>query len=268
MMVKNFNNLLKIILVFLLILTFTACESTNSDQTISDQLGLEETTNTFNQDSKDTFQSVTEDSNQSTEQKTSEQETSQRKEEAIVSRVVDGDTIVVILNGREEKVRLIGIDTPERGRPYFNEAKQKTAELVLGKKVKMEKDVSERDRYGRLLRYVYVGNIFVNAELVKQGYAMAYTHPPDVKYSDLFVKLQQEARNAGRGLWQTASDSGNSEVQNTGSSEVYVASKNSDVFHYPDCNWAKRISPNNLIKFNSREAALNSGRRPCKVCNP
>ncbi|MCX7831976.1 MAG: thermonuclease family protein [Actinobacteria bacterium] len=260
---KKFTNLLKILLVFLLLLNFTACESSTSNQTISKQLDSEKSTKTLNQDSKDTFQPGNEDSNQSTEQ-----ETSQQKEEAIVSRVVDGDTIVVILNGREEKVRLIGIDTPERGRPYFNEAKQKTAELVLGKKVRMEKDVSERDRYGRLLRYVYVGNIFVNAELVKQGYAMAYTYPPDVKYSELFVRLQQEARSAGRGLWQTTSDSGNSKVQNTGSSEVYVASKNSDVFHYPDCNWAKRISPNNLIKFNSREAALNSGRRPCKVCNP
>lgn len=187
-------------------------------------------------------------------------------EKALVTRVIDGDTIVVLLDGREEKVRLIGIDTPEKGRPYFSEATRKTAELVLGKEVKLEKDVSERDKYGRLLRYVYTGSLFVNAELVRQGYAMVYTYPPDVKYSDYFLKLQQEARDKNLGLWGI--DSNNSVSNESSDSSYYVASKKSDVFHYPDCVWAKKISPYNLIKFQTREDALNSGRRPCKVCNP
>ncbi len=189
-----------------------------------------------------------------------------RYEKALVTRVIDGDTIVVLLDGREEKVRLIGIDTPEKGRPYFYEATRKTAELVLGKEVKLEKDVSERDKYGRLLRYVYAGGLFVNAELVRHGYAMVYTYPPDVKYSDYFLKLQQEARDKNLGLWGIESE--NSVSKENGNSNYYVASKKSDVFHYPDCIWAKKISPYNLIKFPTREDALNSGRRPCKVCNP
>ncbi|MEO0230580.1 MAG: thermonuclease family protein [candidate division WOR-3 bacterium] len=186
------------------------------------------------------------------------------EEAGLVTRVIDGDTIVVLLNGREEKVRLIGIDTPERGRPYFEEATKKTAELVLGKKVRLEKDVSERDKYGRLLRYVYVGSIFLNAELVRQGYAMVYTYPPDVKYSEYFLKLQQEARIKKRGLWGETGSTNSSGKAET----YYVASARSDVFHRPDCQWAKKIVPYNLIKFKSREEAVNSGRRPCKVCNP
>lgn len=73
--------------------------------------------------------------------------------------------------------------------------------MVSGKEVRLAKDVSETDKYGRLLRYVYVGSLFVNAELVKQGYANAATYPPDVKYADLFVSLEREARNKQIGLW-------------------------------------------------------------------
>ena len=70
-----------------------------------------------------------------------------------------------------------------------------------GRTVQLERDVSETDQYGGLLRYVYVGTIFVNAELVRGGYATAWTYPPDVAYSDLFVELEREARQAERGLW-------------------------------------------------------------------
>ncbi len=121
----------------------------------------------------------------------------------LVTRIIDGDT-VELANG--QRLRYIGIDTPEMsGDCYAWEAKQKNAELVLNQWVKLVKDVSETDRYGRLLRYVYVGSgpdeVFVNAELVRQGYAFAYTYPPDVAFADLFVQLQQEAREAERGLW-------------------------------------------------------------------
>jgi micrococcal nuclease len=69
--------------------------------------------------------------------------------------------------------------------------------------VRLEKDISETDKYGRLLRYVYVGDLFVNAELVKLGYAQVATYPPDVKYQEYFLTLQREAEEAGRGLWAT-----------------------------------------------------------------
>ena len=124
-------------------------------------------------------------------------------EVARVARVVDGDTVVVLLGGRSYRLRYIGIDTPELpGDCYAQEAKRRNSELVLGRTVCLEKDVSETDRYGRLLRYVWLpGGEMVNAILVREGYAMAYTYPPDVKYSQLFVSLQRQAREAGAGLW-------------------------------------------------------------------
>jgi micrococcal nuclease len=127
--------------------------------------------------------------------------------QAQVVRVVDGDTIEVSIEGQTFTVRYIGIDTPETKHPdkpvepFGPEAAAKNEELVGGKVVELEKDVSETDRYGRLLRYVYVGDLMVNAELVRLGYAQASTYPPDVKYQDLFLQLQQEAREANRGFW-------------------------------------------------------------------
>ncbi|HIP95694.1 MAG TPA: hypothetical protein EYH32_00580 [Anaerolineae bacterium] len=129
-------------------------------------------------------------------------------EEAYVLRVVDGDTIEVEIGGQRYKVRYTGVDTPETKHPakpiecFGHEATEKNRELVEGKTVYLEKDVSETDRYGRLLRYVHLADgTFVNAELVRLGYAQVATYPPDVKYVDLFLRLQHEARQAGRGLW-------------------------------------------------------------------
>lgn len=118
-----------------------------------------------------------------------------------VTRVIDGDTIV-IEGGR--RVRYIGINTPEthgKAQPFGQEATEANRALVEGKMVRLEKDVSETDKYGRLLRYVYVDGTFVNAELVRQGYAQAVSYPPDVKYQDCFRALEREAREARRGLW-------------------------------------------------------------------
>jgi len=97
------------------------------------------------------------------------------------------------------------MNTPEMDEFCGSEAKAVNVGLVEGQTVRLVKDVSETDRYGRLLRYVYVGDIFVNAELVRQGYANAATYPPDVAYADLFVQLEAEARAAGRGCWAAPS---------------------------------------------------------------
>lgn len=121
-----------------------------------------------------------------------------------VASVVDGDTIMLD-NG--ERVRYIGIDTPETVHPskpvecYGPEASARNKELVAGKRVRLETDTTDRDQYGRLLRYVYVGQTFVNAVLVREGYAYSYYYPPDVKRYQEFVKLEQEAKALGRGLW-------------------------------------------------------------------
>lgn len=125
-------------------------------------------------------------------------------------RVVDGDTIEVGIGGQSYRVRYIGIDTPETVDPrkpvqcFGKEAAERNRQLVEGRAVALEKDVSEVDQYGRLLRYVWVGDRMVNAVLVEEGYAMASTYPPDVKYAGLFASLQAQAREAGRGLWGAA----------------------------------------------------------------
>jgi len=126
---------------------------------------------------------------------------------AQVVRVVDGDTIAVAMDGVEYRVRYIGINTPETVDPrkpvecYGREGSQRNRELVEGQTVELEKDVSETDQYDRLLRYVWLNGDMVNAILVREGYALASTYPPDVKYQELFLDLEREAREAGRGLW-------------------------------------------------------------------
>ena len=118
--------------------------------------------------------------------------------EVRVTRVIDGDTFVVTGG---ERVRLIGVDTPERGDCLSRAATALTRRLVGGRAVRLRFDVERRDRYGRLLAYVHRGELFVNAELVRRGFAMALTVPPNVRHAGRFVALQREARRAGRGLW-------------------------------------------------------------------
>jgi micrococcal nuclease len=123
----------------------------------------------------------------------------------LVTRAVDGDTIVLANNDR---VRLIGVDTPELHHPrkpvqfYAEEAYQFTQKIVEGKTVRLEYDWQRRDRYGRLLAYVYLPDgTFLNAELIRQGYGHAYTKYP-FKYLDEFRQLEREARENGKGLWK------------------------------------------------------------------
>lgn len=133
---------------------------------------------------------------------------------AAVTRVIDGDTIEVSLGGVTYRLRYIGIDTPETVHPsqptewLGREASAANAELVAGETVVLEKDVSETDRYGRLLRYVWLqedgGWLLVNLELLRRGLAVVTTYPPDVKYVDsLYLPAQRQAQAAGMGVWGT-----------------------------------------------------------------
>jgi len=126
----------------------------------------------------------------------------------LCTRVVDGDTIIISMNGQDERVRLIGVDTPETKHPkkpveYFGkEASAFTKAMVEGKKVRLKYDQEKRDKYGRLLAYVYLEDgTFLNAEIVKQGYGFAYTRFP-FKYLDDFKEYEKEARENDRGLWE------------------------------------------------------------------
>jgi len=133
-------------------------------------------------------------------------------ERAALVRVVDGDTIRVRIDGREERVRYIGMDTPELNlgnpatpEPYAVAATEANARLLAGGSLVLERDVSERDRYGRLLRNVWLEAggrwTLVNLALVAEGFAAVATFPPDVKYVDALLAAQRAARKAGRGLW-------------------------------------------------------------------
>lgn len=117
---------------------------------------------------------------------------------ALVTRIIDGDTVEIEGSIR---VRYIGIDTPEIGEPYYLEAKKANLNLVGGKRIQLEKDVEDKDEYGRLLRYVWVDGIMVNAELVRLGYAYSYSYPPNLKYQAHLLQLEREAREQKRGLW-------------------------------------------------------------------
>lgn len=147
-----------------------------------------------------------------------------------VKKVIDGDTIEISTG---QKVRYIGIDTPEstiQKECFGAEASVKNKELVEGKSVRLEKDVSETDKYGRLLRYVYVGDVFINDELVRQGFANASTYPPDVKYQDKFSEAQKEARENNRGFWSKCNVQGASNTGDLDCSDFKTQKKAQDYF--------------------------------------
>lgn len=130
--------------------------------------------------------------------------TPSEKQKVKVVRVIDGDTIEI--EGKI-KVRYIGVNTPELHDPkkpvecFGQAASDENKKLVEGKEIYIQKDISETDKFKRLLRYVWVGNIFVNDYLVRQGFAQVSTFPPDVKYQQQFIEAQTEARETKRGLW-------------------------------------------------------------------
>nr|WP_314278951.1 thermonuclease family protein [uncultured Peptostreptococcus sp.] len=141
-------------------------------------------------------------------------------EKARVVRVIDGDTLHVIISGKKYKLRMVGVDTPETVHPnkpvqfYGKEASDYTKKQLNNRDVYLQKDVSDTDKYGRLLRYVWlkeplsnnpsqdeISKYMYNAQLIMNGYAYSYTYQPDTRYSEFFSKLQGQARNKSLGLW-------------------------------------------------------------------
>lgn len=226
--------------------------------------------------------------------------TSNTFSEAKVTRVVDGDTIEIDLQGQKYKVRLILVDTPETKHPnkgveYFGkEASDFTTSQLSGKTVYLQKDVSETDKYGRLLRYVWierpasdnptadeVESKCFNAMLLAGGYAKIATFPPDVKYVDLFRSLESQARQSNMGLWSGQDSKPSAPVVKNNSTKKkefqeysqpivssYVGNSNSHKFHKSSCGSASKTAPHNRVAFSSRNEAINAGYVPCKRCNP
>jgi len=169
----------------------------------------------------------------------SPQVSSQKKQPAssqfqtfLVTRVIDGDTIEI---EGGEKVRYIGIDTPETVDPrkpvqfFGKEAAEKNHHLVEGKRVGLQKDISETDKYGRLLRYVWLGESMINLVLVKEGYARVSTYPPDVKYQALFIDAEREAREKGLGLWGNSIPANQNQCLIKGN----ISSSGEKIYHLP-----------------------------------
>ena len=173
-----------------------------------------------------------------------------------VKRVVDGDTFV--LEG-DVTVRLLGIDTPERERPYYEEASSFARRMLEGKKVRLEYDIEKADRYGRLLAYAYLPDgTFVNADLLEKGMASAYSRAPNIKYSQIFLEAQKKAREKKTGLW----------TLEVAKADYYVHSKRSGIFHRPECKFAQKISKKNLAHLATRDDALDQAFAPCRNCQP
>jgi len=192
-----------------------------------------------------------------------------------VIRVVDGDTIQVkFLSGKIEKVRLIGIDTPETVHPnkpveYFGkQASNYTKRHLEGKQIKLTYDWNRRDRYGRLLAYIWVNGKLFNNQIIREGYAHAYLkYPFKDKYMKMFRESEQYARNHKLGLWGGEPDK-KPVIKKIPSGVKFVVSKKSNVFHRLNCKWAKKIKPGNRIYYKTRQEAIKAGKRPCKVCKP
>jgi micrococcal nuclease len=195
-----------------------------------------------------------------------------------VLRVIDGDTIVIEQDGKPVKVRLIGVDTPETVHPnkpvefYGKEASRFTTNLLKGESVYLEFDQQKQDRYKRTLAYVYRApdGLFVNLEIIRQGYGHAYTkYPFNGEYMALFRHYEKQAREAQRGLWGAApvdgkdtkpeapKDAGKDKKDAT----VYVT-KTGSKYHCEGC----RFLAKSKIPIEMKDARKKCG--PCSVCKP
>ncbi len=190
-----------------------------------------------------------------------------------VVKIIDGDTIDIELPAGLSvsgivRIRLGGIDAPERGAAYSKKAREKVAELTAGGTVTLEFDKFLHDgKYGRLIAYVFPlieGGVrserrMLNAELVRAGLAQVSIYEENEKYARELVAAQREARAAKVGIWQQ---------EKKGDENSYLADKMRWRFHRPSCEWAKKIPADKLVKYESKGAAFDDGRIPCSKCKP
>lgn len=193
-------------------LGLTACSKSDTNNgTNTDTKPKETETNTTQSDNSATSQTNVANSNQETHSSANKQQLTNPSGvaliPAIVTNVVDGDTLDVKINGKTERIRLLLVDTPETKhpnkpvQPFGPEASEFTTTTLLGKQVGLEKDVSERDRYGRILAYVWIDGNMHNEALIEKGLARVAVFPPDTKYVDEFRAKQREAQESGIGIW-------------------------------------------------------------------
>ncbi|UCE38120.1 MAG: thermonuclease family protein [Thermoplasmata archaeon] len=180
-----------------------------------------------------------------------------------VSEIIDGDTIRL---SNDKRVRLIGINAPEKDQPYYDDATEKLKELIGDGPVKLKKDVDDEDQYGRWLRYIYVNKTFVNLEMVKEGCAIAYEFQPNVKYSEEFKEAEGEAREAGIGIWVPSSFSITISILNADAegddtknlNDEYVVFANEGTTSLNMTHWLVLDQANNHYRFQEFELEAGS----------
>jgi micrococcal nuclease len=184
--------------------------------------------------------------------------------------VADGDTITVLQDRTQYKIRLYGIDTPEKSQDFGNRAKQFTSSLVFNNDVKVvQKDI---DRYGRIVGIVYVGDTCVNEEILRAGYAWVYHQYCNASFCRTWTNIEKQAKNNRAGLWGHSDpippwDYRKGKRSNTATLPgAYHGNKSSMVFHGKNC---KHFNCKNCtVIFNSKEEAIKAGFRPCGMCKP
>ncbi len=178
-----------------------------------------------------------------------------------VTKVIDGDTVE--LTGGE-RLRLLFIDTPERGEPYYDSASALVTALALGKFGDLRFGKRKRDGYGRLLATLFIDTININRELLHRGFANLYLFPDNLKDSSVnrqvleLLEAQREALTAKRGLWSIERSE----------EKRYVTTRRSLRFHRPSCRMIRNHAEAGLRVFDHREQALSEGLSPCRVCRP
>jgi len=186
-----------------------------------------------------------------------EQASSQLKgehEDVTVKRVVDGDTFVT---GDGRKIRMIGINTPEKGRPFNKDATNFLKDLITGKTVTIEFGSEKKGRYGRYLAYVHMGDLFVSAEIVRRGLAYAYIYPKTKLHNEQLIQCQREARAAKRGLWSLPLPE---------PADHYIGNYRAPYFHREGCHRIKKLRKSNRRDYKTRNEALDAGMNPCVDC--
>lgn len=178
---------------------------------------------------------------------------------ANVKKVLDGDTIVL---EPYQRLRFIGVDTPEKDQPFSQEAAQFIKDLLLGKEIWMEFDEQLYDDWGRFLAYVFVADedgreIFVNEELLKNGLAYFYAVPPNTKYFGRLLEAFKEGRYKKKGMWAKEKPS---------LEPYYIAPKGAYRFHRPSCIKIKGIT--DFIRYDDINHAFDEGKSPCRTCKP
>lgn len=191
----------------------------------------------------------------------------------------DGDTIRVKLGGREEKIRFVGVNTPEvakDGKPaqfMADDAKDFTEEILSNKEIYLEIDISDRDKYDRLLRYIWleepienpsiddVGSKTLNGILVKEGYAYANYYKPDVKYHNYLKDLENSAQDKNLGIWSKKSTD---EKELSDKPYLIKGNKNSKVYHLPEWDSYEMVKEKNAVYFQTEKEARDAGFRPAK----